>query len=308
MKRILVLNLLVFCIGYKPFHVSAQQDAMYTQYMFNTLALNPAYAGSRNVISATGVIRNQWVGVPGAPNTQTFTMDAPIKSKKIGLGFQLFNDELGKTQNTGAVISYAYRIRMEKASLSFGLQGSMSHFKTDYNSVELDPSGMSADPAFISNDNKALYNFGAGIYYNTDRFYAGLSSPELMNTVLPGSQTGKNRQSFHLFIMTGYVIDLNNSFKLKPSVLFKGVQGAPLEADLNASIWIKDRVSIGGQYRTNADISGLLEIQATPQIRLGYAYDHSTTALSNYNTGSHELMLRFEFGFQRNKVITPRYF
>jgi type IX secretion system PorP/SprF family membrane protein len=254
------------------------------------------------------MLRSQWVGIDGAPRTQTLTIDAPINNKKVGLGLQLFSDKLGKTSNTGIVASYAYRIRMEKASLSFGIQGNVNQFDSDYNSVELDPSGLSVDPAFVSNDKKTLYNFGTGIYYNTDRFYAGLSSPQLMNNILPGSQTGKNRESLHVFLMSGYVFTLNNTFKLKPSVLLKGVSGAPLEADLNTSLWIKDVISIGAQYRTNADVSALLEIQATPQIRIGYAYDHSLTSLSNYNSGSHEIMLRYEFGFLRGKVITPRYF
>ena len=286
----------------------AQQDAMYTQYMFNTLAVNPAYAGSRNVVSATAMLRSQWTGMNGAPKTQTFTIDAPINAKKLGVGLQLFSDKLGKTSNTGAVASVAYRIRMDRASLSFGLQGNVNQFKTDYNSVELDPSGLSNDPAFLSNDNKMLMNAGVGVYYNTDKFYAGISSPELLNNILPGSGTGSNTSRFHVFLMSGYVFPLTANFKLKPSVLVKGVQGAPLEADLNTTLWIKDVIAIGAQYRTNADISGLLEIQLSPQIRFGYAYDHSTTSLGNYNSGSHEVMLRYEFGFQRAKVLAPRYF
>lgn len=295
---------LIFNIGY----AFAQQEAMYTQYMFNTLAVNPAYAGSRNVVSATALFRNQWSGIKGAPKTQTFSIDAPINQKKVGLGLQIFSDKLGRTKNTGTVLSYAYRIRMENASLSFGLQGSLSQFSADYTSISLDPAGLSIDPAFMNNDNKTLINFGTGVYYNTDRFYVGLSSPELINNILPGSETSLNRQAMHLFLMSGYVFTLNSVFKLKPSVLLKGVKGAPLQADLNTSLWIKDVLSIGAQYRTNADVSALLEIQATPQIRFGYAYDHSTTPLSSYNSGSHEIMLRYEFGFQRGKVLTPRYF
>ncbi|HEY0055927.1 MAG TPA: type IX secretion system membrane protein PorP/SprF [Pedobacter sp.] len=306
MKRIITL-ILFSCVLINQ-QVSAQQDAMYTQYMFNTLAINPAYAGSRNVISATALIRSQWQGIKGAPQTQTLTIDAPINEKKIGLGIQIFSDKLGKSSNVGAVASYAYRIRMEKASLSFGLQGSVNQVTTDYGSVKLDPAEITLDPAFMMNDKKTLYNFGTGIYYNTDRFYAGLSSPQLINTVLPGSETNGNRQAFHVFLATGYVFSLNDFLKLKPSVLLKGVKGAPLAADVNTSLWIKDVLSIGAQYRSSADISGLIELQVSPQIRFGYAYDHSTTALRNYNTGSHEIMLRYEFGFQRSKVLSPRYF
>ncbi|MBC7913364.1 MAG: type IX secretion system membrane protein PorP/SprF [Pyrinomonadaceae bacterium] len=286
----------------------AQQEAMYTQYMFNTLAINPAYAGSRNVTSATALMRSQWTGIKGAPKTQTFTIDAPLKQKKIGLGLQLFGDRIGRTSNTGVIASYAYRIRMDKASLSFGLQGGVSQFNSNYTAIELDPSGLSVDPAFQNNTTKILMNFGTGIYYNSDRFYVGLSSPELMNNILPGSSTKLNKEIFHVFLMSGYVFSLNNTFKLKPSFLIKGVMGAPIEGDVNANLWIKDVFSIGAQYRTNADLSGLLEIQASPQIRIGYAYDHSTTPLSSYNSGSHEIMLRYEFGFQRGKILTPRYF
>jgi type IX secretion system PorP/SprF family membrane protein len=289
-------------------NVLAQQDAMYTQYMFNTLALNPAYAGSRNVTSATALMRNQWTGIKGAPKTQTFTVDAPLMQKKIGVGIQLFGDKLGRTSNTGAVLSYAYRIRMDKASLSFGLQGSASQFNSNYTNIELDPSGISVDPAFQNNTNKILYNFGTGIYYNSDRFYVGLSSPELINNVLPGSDTKLNRQTLHLFLMSGYVFTLNSVFKLKPSILLKGVKGAPIEGDIGASLWIKDRVSVGAQYRSNADVSALLELQVMPQIRFGYSYDRSVTTLGQYNSGSHEIMLRYEFGFERGRVITPRYF
>lgn len=286
----------------------SQQSAMYTQYMFNTLAINPAYAGSRNVVSATALLRSQWTGIEGAPKTQTFTIDAPLNFKKIGLGFQIFSDKLGKSSSTGVVGSYAYRIRMEKATLAFGLQGSINQFNANNTTVELDPSGLSVDPAFANNNQKTLFNFGTGAYYSSDRFYVGLSSPELISNLLPGSQTTDNRQIFHVFLMSGYVFDLSNSFKLKPSFLLKGVKGAPLEADLNTTLWIKDVISIGAQYRTSADISGLLEIQATPQVRFGYAYDYSTTSLREYNSGSHEIMLRYEFGFKRGKVITPRYF
>jgi type IX secretion system PorP/SprF family membrane protein len=286
----------------------AQQEAMYTQYMFNTLAINPAYAGSRNVVSATALLRRQWSGIPGAPRTQTFTVDAPINAKRIGLGFQLFSDKIGRSSNTGAVASYAYRIRMDKASLSFGIQGSMSQYKSDFTGIEIEPSGLTTDPAFVNQNGETLFNFGTGIYYNSDRFYFGISSPELLKNVLPGSTTGQNRQSLHVFMMSGYVFPLSNAFKLKPSMLLKGVKGAPLEADLNASLWILDVVSIGAQYRTSADYSGLLELQVLPQIRLGYSYDYSATELSKYNSGSHELMLRYEFGFKTNKVLTPRYF
>ncbi len=286
---------------------NAQQDPMYTQYMFNALSLNPAYAGSRNVVSATALYRNMWTGVPGAPETATFTIDAPIKDKKIGLGLQIFNDKLGISNTTGVVASGAYRIRMDRGTLSFGLQTSVSNFRANYQNVLLDQTGTNTDLAFQDNFSSTLFNVGTGVYYNSDRFYVGLSAPQLINNRLTNTTT-LSKQEIHLFLTTGVVLPLGTDFKLKPSVMLKGVNGAPLQGDLNATFWIKDVIGIGAQYRTNADVSGLFEIQASPQIRIGYAYDHSVTKLQSFNSGSHEIMLRYEFGFEKDKFISPRFF
>ncbi|TKC09317.1 PorP/SprF family type IX secretion system membrane protein [Pedobacter frigoris] len=310
MKRITGIILLSYLMLFYN-DVKAQQDAMYTQYMFNTLAINPAYAGSRNVTSATALFRNQWTGIDGAPKTGTLTMDAPMLNKKLGVGIQLFTDKLGITQTNGAVLSTAYRIRMDKGSLSFGIQGNFSQYRANFTEVPLS-STPGYDPAFAENVNKFLFNVGTGVYYNSDKFYIGLSAMDLMpNKITSYSSNNINmgsKQALHVFLATGYVFPLSEDFKLKPSVLFKGVKGAPLEADINASLWIKDKISIGGQYRTSADIAALIELQATPQIRIGYSYDRSTTALGNFNSGSHEIMLRYEFGFEKGKILSPRYF
>lgn len=285
---------------------SAQQDAMYTQYMFNALALNPAYAGSRNVVSATALFRNQWSGINGAPQTGTFTIDAPIHDQKIGLGLQVFNDRLGITNTTGIVGSGAYRIRMDKGTLSFGLQGSVSNYRANYQNVALSQSGTNTDAAFQDNVSKTLFNIGTGVYYNSDRFYVGLGAPELLPNKL--TSTNLSLQEVHLFLTAGVVFALNDDFKIKPSIMVKEVKGAPIEGDFNTMFWIKDILGIGAQYRSNADVSGLLEIQATPQIRIGYSYDHSITTLQTFNSGSHEIMLRYEFGYEKNKFISPRFF
>lgn len=290
----------------------AQQDAMYSQYMFNTLAINPAYAGSRNVLSATALHRAQWSGIAGAPKTTTLTIDAAVNSKKIGLGFQIFNDEVGITKTTGGAASYAYRIRMDEGSLAFGLQGNLYQYTADFTSVPLSSSG-GYDPAFANNVNKLMFNFGTGVYYNSDRYYVGLSAQGLLNNRLNENNaatdsTQGNRKSLHLFLASGYVFPLAEDFKLKPSFLIKAVGGAPVEADLNATLWIKDVIAFGAQYRTSSDVAALVELQATPQIRIGYSYDRSTTGLKNFNSGSHEIMIRFEFGSSRGKILSPRYF
>jgi len=300
----------IICLLLANFSVKAQQDAMYTQYMFNTLAINPAYAGSRNVTSATALFRNQWTGIAGAPKTGTLTIDAPILDKRLGVGLQLFSDKLGVTQTTGAVLSAAYRIRLEEGTLAFGLQGNINQFRADYSSVNLNSN--TYDPAFAFNINKTLFNFGTGVYYNSDRFFVGLSVQDLVKNRLTDYTTNnsdfRQTQVMHLFLSSGYVFDLNDDFKFKPSFLIKGVKGAPIEADINATLWIKDVVGVGAQYRTSADVAGLIEIQASPQIRIGYSYDYSTTALRFSNSGSHEIMLRYEFGFSSGKILSPRYF
>lgn len=290
----------------------AQQNPMYSQYMFNTMAINPAYAGSRNVVSATALHRNQWSGMDGAPKTTTLTVDAPFRNKRVGLGLQIINDQLGISKTTGAVLSYAYRIRMDKGSLAFGVQGSGVQYRADYTSVDLGNGG-AYDPAFSENVNKMIFNFGTGVYYNSDKFYVGLSAQDLLNSriteyVAQDDSTGGSFKNLHLFFATGYVFTLDETFKLRPSVLVKGVKGAPVEADLNAMLWINDVIAIGAQYRTSADVAGILEVQATAQIRIGYSYDYSTTRLRNFNSGSHEIMLRYEFGFERGKILSPRYF
>ncbi len=288
----------------------AQQDAMYSQYMFNTLAINPAYAGSRNVLSATGLYRSQWIGIDGAPRTATFTLDASLNHDKVGLGVQLFNDRLGITKTTGGAVSYAYRLKIGESALSFGLQGSVRQFIADFTRASLSSSNP-YDPAFAYNVNKIFLNVGTGVYFNSDRFYAGISAQDLMKNKLvqnTSDSTLNNPTQTHLFFNTGVVLNAGADFKIRPSVLLKAVKGAPIEADLGSTFWIKDVVSIGAMYRTSADIIALLEVQATPQIRFGYSYDHSTTALRGFNSGSHEFMIRFEFGSNKGKVLSPRYF
>lgn len=306
-KFIACLILLFASVGL----LKAQQDAMYTQYMFNTLAINPAYAGSRNVLSATALYRSQWVGVEGAPETQTLSFDSPLRNKKVGLGIQVFSDKIGITKTTGAFVSYAYRIIMDKSTLSFGLQGGMSHYRADFTSVALRSDGSNYDYSFSQNVSKLIPNFGAGVFYNTDKFYIGASVPHLLNNKLINDSVSVSnelisKQYLHAFVLAGYVFELDPMLKLRPSFLLKAVGGAPLQADINANLWFRDVFSVGVSYRTKADISFLFEIQATDQFRIGYAYDRSLTKLVQFNSGSHEIMLRYEFGFSKNNFATPR--
>lgn len=289
----------------------AQQDAMYSQYMFNMMGVNPAYAGSRGVLSATAMYRKQWVGMDGAPETATFSFDMPTRNDKVGLGVQLFNDRIGVTTTNGFYGTYAYRIRFEeKGTLSIGLQGGVSNYKADLTKVDLIDNN---DPAFSQNINVMLPSFGAGIYYSSDKLYAGFSIPNLVKSYLRKDQLYYSadviaKKYMHFFVIAGYVFTLSDALKLKPSTLVKVVRGAPVQVDVNANLWLKDIVSIGASYRTGDAVSGMLEIQATNQIRIGYAYDQTISRLVKYNQGTHEIMLRFEFGWEKGKVLSPRYF
>lgn len=290
-----------------------QQNALFSQYMFNTLALNPAYAGSRNVLAATALYRNQWVGIEGAPKTGTFTVDAPFAAERIGLGVQIVSDKIGITNTTTGVLSAAYRILMNNGSLSFGMEGTVAGYRAGFTDVSLDPSGPVADPSFAQDINKTLFNFGSGIYYYSDRFYAGLSVKDFVRNRLNSNDLTTvdditARQSAHAYLATGYVFPIGFDFNLKTSILVKGVRGAPVQGDFNATLWIKDMIAVGVEYRTSADISALMELRVSPQVRIGYAYDRSTTTLRNYNSGSHEFMLRYEFSFDRDRTLSPRYF
>jgi len=303
---VIVVLLLQFGEGF------AQQNALFSQYMFNTLAFNPAYAGSRNVVAATALYRNQWVGIDGAPQTGTFTIDAPFANERLGLGVQVISDNIGITKTTGLVLSGSFRIPLNEGSLSFGLQGSMNNYFAGFSNVNLDPSGPVPDMAFDADVNKNLYNFGSGAYYRNSRFYAGLSVQDFVRNRLNFDTIGVGditaRQSAHAYLATGYVFPLSFDFNLKTSVLVKGVKGAPIQADLNATLWIKEIIAIGAEYRTNADISAMMELKVSPRVSIGYAFDRSTTNLRTYNSGSHEFMLRYEFSFDRNKILSPRYF
>lgn len=312
MRKLLNGILLLAAFGLQSESLLAQQNAMFSQYMFNTLAINPAYAGSRNVVAATALYRNQWIGIEGAPKTGTFTVDAPFANERIGLGAQIVSDKIGIVRTTAGVLSAAYRIPMNDGSLSFGVQGSVNQYHAGFSDVTLDPGGPIGDPGFKDDINKTLFNFGSGIYYNNSRMYVGLSVQDFvrnrLNDTINTASDVTARQSAHGYLAMGYVFPLGFDFNLKTSVLVKGVMGAPVQGDFGATLWIKDMVAIGAEYRTSADVSALLELRVTPQVRLGYAYDRSITALRGFNSGSHEFMLRYEFSFDRDKMLSPRYF
>jgi type IX secretion system PorP/SprF family membrane protein len=278
---------LLFALLLTVIQATAQQQVMFTQYMFNGLAINPAYAGSHETLSMTAMAREQWTGIEGAPSTQTFSVHAPIKRKKIALGLLLLNDQIGVTSQTGAYGSYAYKIDFDdKGTLSMGLSAGFTYFNANFSQVS------DTDGTFAADVSEFQPNVGLGFYYSTDRFFAGISTPQLLETTFDKSnQDSDSKLLRHYFATAGYVFDLNDFIKLKPHVLLKYVDGAPVEMDINDSI------------------DAIIQLQATTNFQIGYAYDFiTTTALSRVNGGSHEIMLNYRFSFSKNKVVTPRYF
>ncbi|MEM9337530.1 MAG: type IX secretion system membrane protein PorP/SprF [Bacteroidota bacterium] len=304
MSRVYHLFLFILSIG----TAAAQQQVMFTQYMFNGLVLNPAYAGSHESISATALYRNQWVGIEGAPNTKTFSIHSPVPGRNIGLGAFFVQDNIGVTTDNNFFLSYAYRMPLRNGTLSFGLQGGINNIQADYNELEL------SDRNFQGSASSLKPNFGAGVYFSTDRFYAGMSTPYILRNSSSTSDgaslsSGVNvEQIQHYYLTSGVVFDLSPYIKLKPSILVKAVQGAPMELDFNANVLFDEKLWVGVSYRSFDSVDLLLELQLNQQLRLGYAYDITTSDLGQVNSGSHEIMLNYRFVFSKNKVVTPRYF
>jgi len=292
--------------------LKAQQDAQYTQYMYNTLAVNPAYTGSRGVLSVNALHRSQWVGLDGAPTTQTININSPV-GKRIGLGLSIVNDKIGNGTNQDtyfdAVFSYTIPTS-ETGKLSFGLKAGGHSLNLDF--TQLRNYNNEANVIGTGNiDNKFAPNFGAGIYYHTDHFYAGVSVPNFLKTEhFDTSSVSLAQERINLYFITGYVFDLNQNLKFKPAVLLKAVNGAPLQLDASANFMINQKFTIGAAYRWDAALSALLGFQITDQFMLGLAYDRETTDLGNtaFNDGSFEVLLRYELRSKFKNVIAPRFF
>lgn len=284
----------------------AQQDPMYSQYMFNTLAFNPGYAGSADVFSAMALSRHQWVGFAGAPATQTLALHSPLPGNKLALGGVLIHDVAGPAKQNSAFIDVAYRIRTgADTRLAFGLSGGVNLFQADVAAL----SAVEADPHQASISGKMLPNFGFGLYWHAPRYYVGASAPKLLENVIGDDGLVVTNQEFrHYYLMAGLVMDLTRDLKFKPSILLRAVEGAPLSLDVNANFLLRDRVWFGAMYRYGNAFGVLAQYQLNEQLRLGYAFDMTTTRLGAYNAGTHEIMLGYDFKFTKGRTISPRYF
>ncbi|MCM4151188.1 type IX secretion system membrane protein PorP/SprF [Arenibacter sp. N53] len=311
MKKLILT--IVLTIGFVV-AATAQQDAQYTQYMYNTIGINPAYAGSRGVLSIAALHRSQWVGLDGAPNTQTLNLHTPI-TQRVGLGFSIVNDEIGNgtNQDTYFDAAFSYTIPLsESERLSFGLKAGGHLLNLDFNKLR----NYNGEEVSGTNgiDKRFSPNFGAGIYYHTDRFYAGLSVPNFLETEhFDGSGENSSylaKERMNWYLIVGNIFDLNPNLKLKPAALLKVVTGAPLQIDLSATFLLNEKFSLGAAYRWDAALSVLFGFQMNDKIMLGLAYDKETTELgaTQFNDGSFEIFLRYEFLTRHRRVVAPRFF
>jgi type IX secretion system PorP/SprF family membrane protein len=309
------LTTLLF-IGVLSTGLFAQQDAQYTQYMYNTLSVNPAYAGSRGQLSFAGLYRSQWVGLDGAPETFTLNLHSPIRNSRLGYGISIVNDNIGDgvVQETylDAVVSYTIDVSMD-AKLSFGLKAGGNMLSLDFNGLR------NFDQEVVNQnniDNKFTPNFGLGIYYHTDKFYAGVSAPNVLESEYFDNEDSGEGVNFlsadrmNIYLITGYVFDIGPDLQFKPALLTKAVSGAPLQVDLSASFLFAEKFSFGAAYRWDAAVSGLVGFQVTDQIMLGLAYDREVTELggTQFNDGSFEVFLRLELLKSFQRTISPRFF
>jgi len=285
----------------------AQQDAQYTQYMYNTININPAYAGSRGVMSVFGLHRTQWVGLDGAPTTNTFSFNTPINNSNLGVGFSLVNDRIGPTSDNTISADISYTIPMNEVyKLSFGVKASGNIFNLDTD--KLDPA-QANDPNLQNFNNEFSPNFGAGVYLHSDKLYLGLSVPNfLQDSKYNDNEVAVFQERMNFYFIGGYVFDVSQSIKFKPAILTKMVTGAPLQVDASANFLFFDKFMLGGAYRWDAAVSALAGFQVTDGLFIGYSYDMETTQLRRYNSGSHEVFLRFELFNKVSKMVSPRFF
>ncbi len=287
-----------------------QQETQYSQYMFNQMAYNPAYAGSRLVASATAVFRKQWWGFPGAPTTGNISFHSPIINERHGLGVNFVHDQFGVIAQNFLEVSYAYRIPVAKGQLALGLSGGFTNYTNRFSEVTTrDP-----DQVIPQNDLTAwLPRAGTGIYYNSDKFYAGLSSTNFLagryfrfnNTQV---QDVADRQRSHYYAMVGGIVGLAEDVDLRPSATFKYVDAAPWSLDLNATVFFSQTFGVGAGYRTSQEVLFMLEYLSPRYFRFGYAFDYPLNGIQNASAGTHEFMLGIDLKWGRSRFLTPRFF
>lgn len=320
MKNLLIFSIGVLLLSINPFNsteVKAQQDAEFSMYMFNGLIINPGYAGSRERWSLTALYRHQWAGFgDGVPRTFTASAHGPLLDDRIGIGASVTSDQIGPTSMFQVTGDFAYRIpiALDKkwgGRLCPGISAQFTNYTQRWDELTQSQGG---DPSFGQRTNVYNPNFGVGLYWYSKQFYVGWSIPNLLNASLDNrfAYEGTDlvaRRYRHMFITAGAIIKLNDNLKLKPSILFKYVNHAPFQGDYNVSLLIKEALWVGVSFRSSfhepVALVGMIEYMFAKRVRLGYAYDYTFTDIGQYQSGTHEIMLGYEFG-QTEKYLTPR--
>jgi type IX secretion system PorP/SprF family membrane protein len=309
-----ITGLVLFIVLVLSKNTSAQYDAMFTQYMFNEMFINPAYAGSKEAMSVNLLHRQQWMNFPGRPITTTFSVHGPLMNKKMGVGLSVLNEQIGKLNRNIVYLDYAYRIKAgDNGTLSFGLMAGIHNQVNKLSELKASENGdiqiSQNTPSMISP------NFGAGLYYLNKNFYAGLSIPRMVDDGYMFNSSGSivkntsfSAKKFHYYLTAGYVYEINDDVKLKPQAMIKVVQNAPLQYDININALLKNFIWAGLGYRSNSNIAAIVGVQINPQFLVSYSYDYGTTKIQKYSQGSHEIALSYLFAYKNQKVITPRYF
>lgn len=304
-KTIPTILLLLFCTL-----VQAQQDPLFSQYMNNPVSINPAYAGSRGTMNITALARQQWVGIDGAPETLSLSFNSPLHAYHIGVGLSLVHDIIGPVRQTGLYADYAYHLKVSsKSKLGLGLKGGFNFY--DYNLLSL--RGVSDDEylALQGDQNMFLPNFGLGLYYYSDKHYLGISVPKLLRNSLSEDNNTLdvvNHEERHYFLMGGLIIDVANFIKFKPSFTSRLVSGSPFSTELTGAFIFHEKLVLGVMYRFEDSFGGLVNFQLSPQLMIGYAYDQTHSRLRKYNSGTHEIMISYDFKFGNRKILSPRFF
>lgn len=292
----------------------AQQLPQFTQYMYNTISINPAYAGSRETLSVVGLHRSQWVGFGGGPTTQTLSIHTPLKNEKVGIGLSFINDKLGYENFSYLYGDFSYTIQTGvKTKLAFGLKGGLTHYNID-NKLLSDPSVVN-DPFFNEVSNRWSPNIGVGLFWHSNKWYLGASAPRILNTDYNKGKQGTldyvalERVSY--YFTGGYVFNLSNALKFKPAFLVKATNGAPLSFDITANFLFYEKFWIGPSYRINesaAALGAIADFQVSKQFRVGYTYEYPLSDINPYTSGTHEILIMYELIKRTKRVKSPRYF
>lgn len=303
-KTKIIVALGIILCGFSGY---AQQEAQFTQYNDNMLYYNPAYAGSRDMMNVSLLHRQQWVGIEGAPMSQSFSLHTPIKHKSIGLGLSVVNDKVGPLNQTWVNGSFSYTLRLNKNGdkLAFGLSGGLNIVNGRFTELYT-PDGN--DPIFNQNiQNKLEPLIGGGIYYHSEKWYVGVSIPKIVQSKVTAGDFGIQDER-HYYASVGGYISLNKTLKLRPSALLKYTANAPIAADASLALIFQDKLWLGINYRLLESAGVLVQVQLSPQFKIGYSFDISTSNLVRSNYGTHELLLSYDLNFSNKKVISPRFF